>query len=78
MRNRAFPAPCIGLAVYELTAVARRYELKTCGRHIYGKISEYRERLKNLEKDPGAVQGQWADFIERSIKKQKDSNNIVI
>jgi len=52
--------------------------LKTCSRHIYGKISEYRERLKNLEKGPGAVQGQWADFIERSIKEQKDPNNIVI
>ncbi len=62
----------IGLAVYELTAVARRYDLKTCEKQICSKISEYEKRLERLKKDRNALNGQWADFIKRPVKKKGD------
>lgn len=53
----------IGLAIYELTAIVRRYGVDKCEKPIEDRMEEYMHCLIKCEKDIATSEEKWAKFL---------------
>lgn len=62
----------IGLPIYELTALVRKYCLEQCRKPIENRIAEYIACMKKCEKDIDFVEEKWADFLLDDSRPNKE------
>lgn len=55
----------IGFAIYELTAIVRKYGLEECKEIFEKRLSEYSVALDSLSESRAADKYEWAEFFNR-------------
>lgn len=62
----------VGLPVYELTAIVRKYGLEACERPVEDRIAAYLECLRTCARDVDADGRRWAAFLLDDSQPNKE------
>lgn len=62
----------VGLAMYELTAIVRRYGVENCKAAVEHRVSEYVQCMKKCERETENSNGKWASFLLDDSRENKE------